>query len=151
MSMNNSNDTIGNRTRDLPVCSAVPQPTAPPAACPLVEVVALLMYIHLLFKYLPRSVTNAHNIFLYAILRRSWLTTLVAYKTVHLPPTALQPLLDPRPLSKDTFILLTLLLVFCVHVFLGSLRNHILHFRNLNSSDVCLWHPICLNMAGIFL
>ena len=32
MSINNSNDTIGNRTRDLPVCSAVPQPTAPPRA-----------------------------------------------------------------------------------------------------------------------
>jgi len=28
--MKNSNDTIGNRTRDLPVCRAVPQPTAPP-------------------------------------------------------------------------------------------------------------------------
>jgi hypothetical protein len=26
----NSNDIIGNRTRDLPACSAVPQPTAPP-------------------------------------------------------------------------------------------------------------------------
>ena len=25
-----SSDTIGNRTRDLPTCSAVPQPTAPP-------------------------------------------------------------------------------------------------------------------------
>jgi hypothetical protein len=30
MSMKNSNDTIGNRTRDLQACSAVPQPTAPP-------------------------------------------------------------------------------------------------------------------------
>ena len=30
----NSNDTIGNRTRDLPARSAVPQQTAPPAACP---------------------------------------------------------------------------------------------------------------------
>ena len=30
--MKNSNDTIGNRTRDLPPCSAVPQPTAPPRA-----------------------------------------------------------------------------------------------------------------------
>ena len=29
MSIKNSNDAIGNRTRDLPVCSAVPQPTAP--------------------------------------------------------------------------------------------------------------------------
>jgi hypothetical protein len=28
--MKNSNDTIGNRTRNLPNCSAVPQPTAPP-------------------------------------------------------------------------------------------------------------------------
>jgi len=32
MSMKNSNDTIGNRTRDLPACSAVPQPTAQPRA-----------------------------------------------------------------------------------------------------------------------
>jgi len=30
MSIKNSNDTIGNRTRDLPACSAVPQPTALP-------------------------------------------------------------------------------------------------------------------------
>jgi hypothetical protein len=29
MPMKNSCDTMGNRTRDLPVCSAVPQPTAP--------------------------------------------------------------------------------------------------------------------------
>jgi hypothetical protein len=32
MSMRNSRDTIGNRTRDLPACSAVPQQTAPPGA-----------------------------------------------------------------------------------------------------------------------
>jgi hypothetical protein len=32
MSVKNSSDTIGNRTRDLPACSAVPQPTAPPRA-----------------------------------------------------------------------------------------------------------------------
>ena len=30
--MKNSNDTIGNRTRDLSACSAVPQPNAPPRA-----------------------------------------------------------------------------------------------------------------------
>jgi len=30
MPMNISNDTIGNRTRDLPACRAVPQPTALP-------------------------------------------------------------------------------------------------------------------------
>jgi len=32
MSMKNFNDTIGNRTRDLPACSALPQPIAPPRA-----------------------------------------------------------------------------------------------------------------------
>jgi hypothetical protein len=32
--MKNSNDIIGNRSRDLPSCSAVPQPTAPPRAPP---------------------------------------------------------------------------------------------------------------------
>ena len=31
-----SNDTIGDRTRDLPACSAVPQPTAPPRAPPVI-------------------------------------------------------------------------------------------------------------------
>jgi hypothetical protein len=30
--MKNSNDTTGIRTRELPACSAVPQPTAPPRA-----------------------------------------------------------------------------------------------------------------------
>jgi hypothetical protein len=34
ISMKNFNDTIGNQSRDLPACSIVPQPTAPPAACP---------------------------------------------------------------------------------------------------------------------
>jgi hypothetical protein len=36
MTIKNSNDTIGNRTRDLPTFSAVPQPTAlprPPLYC----------------------------------------------------------------------------------------------------------------------
>ena len=32
MSTKNSSDTIGNRTRNLKACSAVPQPTAPPRA-----------------------------------------------------------------------------------------------------------------------
>jgi len=30
--MKNSNDTIENRTRDLPACSAVHEPTVPPRA-----------------------------------------------------------------------------------------------------------------------
>jgi len=32
MSMNNSNDTIWNPIRDFPLCSVVPQLTAPPRA-----------------------------------------------------------------------------------------------------------------------
>jgi len=32
MSITNSSDIIGNRTRDLPACSEVSQPTAPPDA-----------------------------------------------------------------------------------------------------------------------
>jgi len=32
MSIKNSNDTIGNRTHDLPACSPVPQATAPQRA-----------------------------------------------------------------------------------------------------------------------
>ena len=32
MSMKNSNDTIGNRTRDLPAGNTVPEATAPPCA-----------------------------------------------------------------------------------------------------------------------
>jgi hypothetical protein len=32
MLVKNLNDTIGNRSRDVPGCSAVPQPTAPPRA-----------------------------------------------------------------------------------------------------------------------
>ena len=34
MSMKFSNETFENRTRDLPACRAVPQPSASPAACP---------------------------------------------------------------------------------------------------------------------
>jgi hypothetical protein len=44
MSMKNSNDIIGNRTRNLPACSAMPQPTAPPAACPICTVVPSIIF-----------------------------------------------------------------------------------------------------------
>jgi hypothetical protein len=37
-SMKDPNDTIGNRTRDLPACSAVPQPTAPLLICRMYQV-----------------------------------------------------------------------------------------------------------------
>jgi hypothetical protein len=35
--MKNPNDPIGNRTRDLPACSAVAHPTAPPPAPPSIN------------------------------------------------------------------------------------------------------------------
>jgi hypothetical protein len=45
--MKNSNDNIGNRTRDLPACSAVPQPTAPP------RVPNALHVIYIKYKQVP--------------------------------------------------------------------------------------------------
>ena len=39
-------DTFGNRTRDLPASSAVPQPTAPPAACRLLGLLTFLIDIN---------------------------------------------------------------------------------------------------------
>jgi len=42
MSLKNSNDTIRNRTRDLPACSSVPQPTATPRALALLIGLAII-------------------------------------------------------------------------------------------------------------
>jgi len=44
MSMKNSTDTIGNRTRDLPTCSTVPQLTALPRA-PIICIVVFKMVL----------------------------------------------------------------------------------------------------------
>ena len=62
--MKNSSDTIGNRTRDLPACSAVPQPTGPPRTR-IVEYTGhkfgvlkkdrVLFQAHLLLELLNRS------------------------------------------------------------------------------------------------
>jgi hypothetical protein len=38
MSMKNSSNTIGNQTRDILACRAVPQPTAPPHTANIVDV-----------------------------------------------------------------------------------------------------------------
>jgi len=46
MSMKKSNDTTGNRTRDLPACSAVPHPTASPRALNLTTI-----YFEISFKH----------------------------------------------------------------------------------------------------
>ena len=42
--MKNSSDSIGNRTRDRPACSAVPQPNAPPRT-PVVVVVVVVVVV----------------------------------------------------------------------------------------------------------
>ena len=49
MSIKNSKDTIGNRIRYLPVCSAEPQPTAPDI---------YLMYLYMTFRKLPFIATS---------------------------------------------------------------------------------------------
>jgi len=47
MSMKNSNDTIGNLTRDLPACSAMPQLTAPPRApVQMIQGSKLTLWLH---------------------------------------------------------------------------------------------------------
>jgi len=43
--MKNCNDTIGNRTRDLPAYSAVPQSTAPPRAPIIYAYIYLFIYL----------------------------------------------------------------------------------------------------------
>jgi len=57
--MKHSSDTIVNRTRDLPACSAVPQPSAPPSVPTLRDLIALNLHteqyktIRLKFSYQP--------------------------------------------------------------------------------------------------
>ena len=50
MSMKNSSDTIGNWTRDLPACSAVAQPTAPPRDPTFNSYLHILQYILSLYN-----------------------------------------------------------------------------------------------------
>jgi len=47
MSMKNHCDAMGNRTRDFPACSAVPQPTAPP---PTLDIDRKLYILRIKFK-----------------------------------------------------------------------------------------------------
>ena len=55
--MINSSDTIGDCTRDLPACSAVPQPTAPPRA-PYVEGYCFKISIKLLIVRYRQTETH---------------------------------------------------------------------------------------------
>jgi hypothetical protein len=71
MSMKKLNDTIGNQTRDLPACSAVPQPTAPPRAPAYVNSLFLFSLLNKLpanmkdkgpLQHLPTETTLGHSI-----------------------------------------------------------------------------------------
>jgi hypothetical protein len=58
MSINNSNDTIRNQTRDLPACSAVPQPTAPLRAPIIIIIVIIILSISFMqgiYTYVPET------------------------------------------------------------------------------------------------
>jgi hypothetical protein len=63
MPMKKSSDTIGNRNRDLPVCSAVPQPTAPPQPHKRTRNVAKIMIIFEVSvpKEGPHSINNSRE------------------------------------------------------------------------------------------
>jgi len=60
MSIKTSNDTIGNRTRDLPACSAAPQPTAPPRAPPMLKT-SRLMLVTIVTGIYKSCGTEGHN------------------------------------------------------------------------------------------
>jgi hypothetical protein len=51
MSTKNYNETIGNQTRDLLVCNAVPQPNAPPRAPNIVSIMQLCAK-HMVYTFL---------------------------------------------------------------------------------------------------
>jgi len=59
MSMKNSNDTIGNRTRDLLVCNAVPQPTAPPRDASFCSPSSKNVAAKLCSKFLTQSMSSS--------------------------------------------------------------------------------------------
>ena len=58
MSMKNSNDTIRNRTRDLPICSAVSQPTASPRTPNLYTIHVIMAKLMRTSPSSPYSLTN---------------------------------------------------------------------------------------------
>jgi hypothetical protein len=72
MRMKNCNDTVWNRTRDLPACSAVPQPSAPPAAC-VNEIYKKIKHRHLQVESVPNRI-HIKNLGYYLPLNRiTWL------------------------------------------------------------------------------
>jgi hypothetical protein len=50
-SLKNSSDSIRNRTRDLPACSPVPQPTAPPRTNMYCTYIFCVLFVYLLLFF----------------------------------------------------------------------------------------------------
>jgi len=61
MSMKNSSDTNGNQNRDLPACSAVSQPTAPPRA-PVVVVVVVVVVVIIIIIIIIIIITSSSKL-----------------------------------------------------------------------------------------
>jgi hypothetical protein len=70
MSMKNSNDTIRNRTRNLPACSTVPQPTAIPRATCSTE--STEIYLVSKSKFYYQSQNRHTHCLLYPIFQCIW-------------------------------------------------------------------------------
>jgi hypothetical protein len=72
MSMKNSNYTIGNQTRDLLTCSAVPQPTALPRA-PYYLIATVNQSVICIYAHIPRSIETPNGEKLIKELGRQWM------------------------------------------------------------------------------
>jgi len=62
MSTKNTSDTVGNPARDLPTCSAVAQPTAPPGAPIWQHGNIKTERVGLLHQHLGANIINRHGI-----------------------------------------------------------------------------------------
>ena len=61
MSTKNSSDAIGNRTRDLPACSTVPQPPAPPRT-PSFCILDDEFHLYFYFFHNKNHLISVHNL-----------------------------------------------------------------------------------------
>jgi len=94
--MKNSNDTIGDRTRDLPVCSAVPQPTALPRAP---------FYLKYMFHWHTDNKLLLYIILLHIFINCHWVVTRWQYTFTHKQYTEQQKycVLMPRASRLQSF------------------------------------------------
>jgi hypothetical protein len=82
--MKNSNDTIGNRTRDLPVCSAVPQLTALRRAPLKLTAMTKILETCIGSSMILRRVTSLELISLQTIKVSRFIETINSYRKVGL-------------------------------------------------------------------